>query len=257
MIPPCLTLSNIRYISRIKWDNPAKGVAIEKGAFWSSSTMVTNFTYLLPSFGYTKLFFKKYVRRGKIKFDWDTMCSFELKGLKEYWRRMDFGRKKLNKKKEAPQNLNKQIWLMRFKYTHYTKQGFQSSIFAVSLTTSLSPPLSLSLSFLPAVFLYLCPTLHTALNVGGKNCFLIGSSPVTLYSLATSLLIISRLTIFSISRPTNSRLTRESLSLFISIYFIRLFIYLFIYLITCCLYPVNRLRICNLEISAFSMLYLD
>ena len=27
MIPPCLTLSNIRYVSRIKWSNPGKGVA--------------------------------------------------------------------------------------------------------------------------------------------------------------------------------------------------------------------------------------
>ena len=27
MIPPCLTLSNIRYVSRVKWSNPGKGVA--------------------------------------------------------------------------------------------------------------------------------------------------------------------------------------------------------------------------------------
>ena len=27
MIPPCLTLSNIRYVSRVKWSNPWKGVA--------------------------------------------------------------------------------------------------------------------------------------------------------------------------------------------------------------------------------------
>ena len=26
-IPPCLTLSNIRYVSRVKWSNPGKGVA--------------------------------------------------------------------------------------------------------------------------------------------------------------------------------------------------------------------------------------
>ena len=26
-MPPCLTLSNIRYISRVKWSNPGKGVA--------------------------------------------------------------------------------------------------------------------------------------------------------------------------------------------------------------------------------------
>ena len=54
LIPPCLTLSNIRYVSRVKWSNPGKGVApplhlgvvaIEKGAFWSPSTTVANFTY--------------------------------------------------------------------------------------------------------------------------------------------------------------------------------------------------------------------
>ena len=27
VIPPCLTLSNIRYVSRVKWSNPGKGVA--------------------------------------------------------------------------------------------------------------------------------------------------------------------------------------------------------------------------------------
>ena len=27
LIPPCLTLSNIRYALRVKWSNPGKGVA--------------------------------------------------------------------------------------------------------------------------------------------------------------------------------------------------------------------------------------
>ena len=27
LMPPCLTLSNIRYVSRVKWSNPGKGVA--------------------------------------------------------------------------------------------------------------------------------------------------------------------------------------------------------------------------------------
>ena len=43
--PPCLTLSKVRYISRVKWSK--KGVApspIEKGAFLSSSTTIANFT---------------------------------------------------------------------------------------------------------------------------------------------------------------------------------------------------------------------
>ena len=53
MIPPCLTLSNIRYISRVKWGNPGKRVppsptprcsSYWKGAFWSHSATVANFT---------------------------------------------------------------------------------------------------------------------------------------------------------------------------------------------------------------------
>ena len=56
VIPPRLTLSNIRYVSRIKWSNPGKRVppsptprcsSYWKGAFWSHSTTVANFT-LLP-----------------------------------------------------------------------------------------------------------------------------------------------------------------------------------------------------------------
>ena len=27
LIPPCLALSNISYVTRVKWSNPAKGVA--------------------------------------------------------------------------------------------------------------------------------------------------------------------------------------------------------------------------------------
>ena len=55
-MPPCLTLSIIRYGSRVKWSNPGKGVAhplhlgivaIEKEAFGSPSTTVSNFILLL------------------------------------------------------------------------------------------------------------------------------------------------------------------------------------------------------------------
>ena len=44
LIPPCLTLSDIRCVSRVKWNNPGKGVvvAIEKGAFCSLSIKVSN-----------------------------------------------------------------------------------------------------------------------------------------------------------------------------------------------------------------------
>ena len=47
LISPSLTLRIIRYVSRVKWSNPKKGVvAIEKGAFGSPSTTVANFTFL-------------------------------------------------------------------------------------------------------------------------------------------------------------------------------------------------------------------
>ena len=66
LIPPCLTLSIIRYGSRVKWSNPGNGVArpplhlgvvaIEKGAFGSPSTMVANFTLLyILSFGLVRV----------------------------------------------------------------------------------------------------------------------------------------------------------------------------------------------------------
>ena len=54
-MPPSLTLSIIRYVSKVKWSNLGKGVApplhlgvvaIEKGAFWSPSTTVANFISL-------------------------------------------------------------------------------------------------------------------------------------------------------------------------------------------------------------------
>ena len=52
LMSPCLTLSIIRYRSRVKWSNPGKRVApsptpIERGGFGSPSTTVANFTYLL------------------------------------------------------------------------------------------------------------------------------------------------------------------------------------------------------------------
>ena len=36
MIPPCLTLSNIRYVSRVKWSNPGKG-GVPSHTPWCSS----------------------------------------------------------------------------------------------------------------------------------------------------------------------------------------------------------------------------
>ena len=45
LIPPCLTLSNIRYVSRVKWSNPGKGVAPSPtpwcSSYWKGSLLVT------------------------------------------------------------------------------------------------------------------------------------------------------------------------------------------------------------------------
>ena len=54
LTPPCLTLSDIRYVSRVKWSNPGKEVVpsptpIEKGAFWSPSTTVASLIFYLNS----------------------------------------------------------------------------------------------------------------------------------------------------------------------------------------------------------------
>ena len=49
LMPPCLILSILRYVSRVKWSNPENGVApfpIERGAFGLPSTKVANFTIL-------------------------------------------------------------------------------------------------------------------------------------------------------------------------------------------------------------------
>ena len=55
LMPPCLTLSVIRLGSRVKWFREwisallytSGVVAVEKRAFWSSSTTVANFTYFI------------------------------------------------------------------------------------------------------------------------------------------------------------------------------------------------------------------
>ena len=50
LIPPCLTLSNIRYVSRVKWSNPRKGVVPSPtprcSSYWKGSLLY----YLLSSF---------------------------------------------------------------------------------------------------------------------------------------------------------------------------------------------------------------
>ena len=46
LIPPCLTLINIMYVSRVKWSNPEKGVAPSPtprcSSDWKGSLLVTN-----------------------------------------------------------------------------------------------------------------------------------------------------------------------------------------------------------------------
>ena len=48
LILPCLTFSNIRYVSRVKWSNPGKGVAPSPiprcSSYWKGSLLVANFT---------------------------------------------------------------------------------------------------------------------------------------------------------------------------------------------------------------------
>ena len=44
LIPPCLTLNNIRYVSRLKWSNPKKGVAPSLtprcSSYWKGNLLV-------------------------------------------------------------------------------------------------------------------------------------------------------------------------------------------------------------------------
>ena len=58
LIPPCLTLRNIRYVSRVKWSNPWKGVAPSStprcSSYWKGSFRIAldysrHLTLLCPS----------------------------------------------------------------------------------------------------------------------------------------------------------------------------------------------------------------
>ena len=63
---PCLTLSNIRYVSRVKWSNPGKGVAPSPtprcSSYWKGNLWVTldysHQLYLLYTFNYSFLSFR-------------------------------------------------------------------------------------------------------------------------------------------------------------------------------------------------------
>ena len=75
MIPPCLALSNIRYVLRIKWSNPWKGVASSptpqcssywKGSLWLPSTTVANFTLFIVTFSLINKYINKQIKMKKV-----------------------------------------------------------------------------------------------------------------------------------------------------------------------------------------------
>ena len=57
LIPPCLALSNIRYVSRVKWSNPRKGVAPSPTPQCNSSWKGT----LLVAFDYSRQLYNFYI----------------------------------------------------------------------------------------------------------------------------------------------------------------------------------------------------
>ena len=63
LIPPCLTLSIIRYVSRVKWSNPREGVAPSPrprcSSYWKVSLRVTFGSLLITVTNFTYYFIKK------------------------------------------------------------------------------------------------------------------------------------------------------------------------------------------------------
>ena len=62
-MPPCLTLSNIRYGSRVKWSNPGKGLApsptLQCSTYWKGSLQVA-FDYSCQLYFYIYIY--KYIK---------------------------------------------------------------------------------------------------------------------------------------------------------------------------------------------------
>ena len=50
LIPPCLTLSIIRYVSRVKWSNPGKGVVPSPTPRYSSTLFLYFFPFFIPQY---------------------------------------------------------------------------------------------------------------------------------------------------------------------------------------------------------------
>ena len=93
MIPSCLTFSDIRYVSRVKWSNPGKGVAPSPTprccSYWKGSLLVSldygQQLYFYKSFVCTKfqcqtLLFDSYIWHYQ-GWPWSdgTLCSPKLK----------------------------------------------------------------------------------------------------------------------------------------------------------------------------------
>ena len=86
-ILPCLTLSNIRYISRVKWSNPGKGVVPSPtswcSSYWKGSLLVANFILLLHDqyiYHYSTIISK--VHNGYQQRQWNQQYEFKsLMGL--------------------------------------------------------------------------------------------------------------------------------------------------------------------------------
>ena len=83
LIPPCLTLSNIRYISRVKWSNPGKGVAPSPApwcsSYWKGSLQVTlDYGHQLYLYGNSQLIIELLMHFGGCGFKRDVIVKGKL-----------------------------------------------------------------------------------------------------------------------------------------------------------------------------------
>ena len=87
LIPPCLTLSIIRYGSRVKWSNLGKGVAPiptpQCGSYWKGSLRFTVDNGFLKSF---EGFIGNYIKFIKIEINVDSFLFYK----KSLWRNSFF-----------------------------------------------------------------------------------------------------------------------------------------------------------------------
>ena len=87
LISPCFTLSNIRYVSRIKWSNPGKGVVPSPtprcSSYWKGSLLVVldKREKTLLTFTYLWLILRLYYNKSKIFVFGYTFSSIIFKRL--------------------------------------------------------------------------------------------------------------------------------------------------------------------------------